>query len=237
MSSLSYSEWQSTQDLSILAQLAIAAAVCSDWKEATKINQKILSFTKNNVEALNRLAKAHLSLGEKEKAQKLYKQVLTLDPCNIIARKNLEKISKSNGASQSNGKQNGNSNHSALANLSSIFIFEPGKTKTINLLNLAPPATLSSLSCGELVLLNVKKHSITISTCDGIYLGVLPDDLAHKLLTFIAGGNKYEACIKCVTSKSLTVFIREVCRSEKFLNQPSFPDNRDGKPDKDLFFA
>lgn len=211
--------WESIQDKDILAQLAIEAALNFDWEQAQKINKKILTIVKNDIESLNRLAHAYTCSNQRENAQKIYKQVLALDPYNLIAAKNLEKISKLNGFVANNNQSNG-------TDLSQIFLYEPGKTKIISLLNLAPPSVLSALNCGQTVTLNAKRHSVTISTEEGTYLGSLPDDLAHRLIGFISGGNQYESYIKYSTPKSLTVFIREVLRSSKFTNQPSFADNR-----------
>ncbi|MBI2327334.1 hypothetical protein HYU92_03340 [Candidatus Curtissbacteria bacterium] len=210
--------WKSTDKIELLAHLAIATAMENNWHEALKINQKILSSEKDNVEALNRLARAYTCIGETHKAEKTYKKVLGIDPHNIIAKKNLDKVIKSNGNGHTSGK-------TQQANLSQIFIYEPGKTKLINLLNLAPPQVLATLNCGDELTLNPKRHAVTIATGDGNYLGALPDDLAHRLLTFIAEGNKYEVYVKCATTKILTVLIKETYRSDKFLNQPSFQAN------------
>jgi len=209
--------WRNIADKETLAQLAIKVALCADWDEAIKINKKILQIASGEIDALNRLAYAHTCLGQKEKAQKIYKKALQIDPFNTIARKNLEKVTRQNGQSNSNGTRE-------INNLPSVFLFEPGKTKIVNLLNLAPPAILCSFNCGDKVVLNLKKHGIAVTTNNGVYLGALPDDLAHRLLTFIASGNKYEVYIKSVNSKALAIFIRETCRSERFFNQPSFQD-------------
>ncbi len=213
------SQWQNITDYDILAQLAAQAALSANWQEATKINEKILKANKDNVEALNRLARAMVCTGELARAQKLYKKVLEIDPYNIIARKNFDKISMS---SPTSAKTNGQKTPVHTVNVSNLFVSEPGKTKVINLLNLAPPSALAILNFGEQVSIKPKTHSVAITTTEGIYLGALPDDLAHKLIAFIAGGNEYEAYIKSVTSKSLTIFIREVLRSSRFTNQPSF---------------
>lgn len=222
-------DWQHKEDVDLLTQLAIDAALSSDWQEAAKINQKILTITQDDVEALNRLARAQTCAGSIDKAQKTYKKVLELDPYNIIAKKNFEKIAKlpptkaisANGHSSetTNGYTNGHS-----TNLASIFLCEPGKTKTINLLNLASPSILATLNCGQKVAIIPKKHSIVISDESNSYLGALPDDISHKLLFYITGGNKYEAYIKFATTKSLAIFIKEIERSARFANQPSFQD-------------
>lgn len=229
-----------SQNLEVLTKLAIEAAVTSDWSQATKLNQKILTLEENNVEALNRLAKAYMCTGNIEKAQKSYKKVLELDQYNVIARKNVEKINKipANSAKSSKVRASSQSvTHSDThTNLSSIFLLEPGKTKTINLLNLASPAVLAILNCGDKVEIIQKKHAITITTSEDIYLGALPDDVAFKMLGLIGGGNKYEAYVKSATTKSLTIFIREIERSARYAHQPSFQESAHSD-EKDTFFA
>ena len=213
-------------NLETLTKLAIEAAVSSDWKQAEKINKKIISLDENDVEALNRLARAEVCEGNIKKAEKTYKKVVELDPYNIIAKKNLEKLTK---IPKNNGYSNGNSyasnNGSTDGSFSNYFLYEPGKTKIIQRLNLAPTSTIAGLNCGQKLTMTLKKHSVCIANEQGIYLGALPDDLSHKLITFISGGNKYDVYVKFSTSKKLTVFIRETERSTKFENQPSFHTN------------
>lgn len=226
-------DWHSQKDLDFLTQLAIDAAINSNWQEAEQINQKILSLSTNNIEALNRLAKAQTCAGQITKAQKTYKKVLELDPYNIIAKKNFEKLSKAGQSPASSGVKITNGISQNSANLSSVFLFEPGRTKVINLLNLASPSVLALLNCGDKVEILPKKHSVSISNLEGTYLGALPDDISHKIIFFISGGNKYEAYVKLATPKSLAIFLREVERSAKFTNQPSFQDSNQYFEDKE----
>lgn len=218
------SSWKNTEDPQSLAQAAITAALTNKWQEAVKINEKILARDKINIEALNRLARALSCLGQIQKAEKTYKKVLDNDPYNIIALKNMDKLSKSNGhgsAQVSNG-QTYSTYENQNINLSQVFLDEPGKTKLVTLLNLAPPAILASLNCGDRLVINPKNHSISVASNEGVYLGAFPDDLAHRLLAFISGGNEYEAYVKSSSTKNLTIFVRETVRSAKFGNQPSF---------------
>lgn len=218
--------WKKETDIEKLTNLAINAATALNWEEAAQINKKIVGISSQNVEALNRLARAQTCAGNLTAAQKTYKKVLIIDPFNLIAKKNLEKLGKIFKANGRNGKTNGNilSNEHRQTDLSfpKNLVFEPGKSKIISLLNLAAPNIIASLNCGEILFFNLKKHSICIMTEDGQYLGALPDDLAHRLLTYIAGGNKYSVFVKFSTAKNLAVCIREVERSAKFGNQPSF---------------
>ena len=201
---------------SSLYHKAIDAALDSRWEEAVKINRKIMKLDPQNVDALNRQAKAYMELGKSNLAKKYYSQVLKVDPYNPIALKNL-KIMK---AFKSNGQNLASNCHSKLS--PSLFLQEPGKTKMVNLLKVAEPQKLSQVFCGMKVEMEVKNRKITIVDSNGDYLGVLPDDINHHLLRLSKGGNKYEIFIKSIRVNSLSVIIKETFRSKKFKNQPSF---------------
>lgn len=220
---MSLSTSAQSQDWESLATAAITAALTANWQEAIKLNVKILTQNRTNVEALNRLARAYSCLGQIQKAQNIYKKVIEIDPYNIIALKNMEKLAKTatNGHTSPNSSMQASLTGSGL-NLSQVFLDEPGKTKLVNLLNLAPPSVLAALNCGDKLIINPKNHAISVASGDGTYLGAFPDDLAHRLLAFIAGGNTYEAFVKSASTKNLIIFVRETLRSAKFGNQPSF---------------
>lgn len=199
-----------------LYQQAIEAALNSRWEEALKVNKKILKLDPQNVDALNRQAKAYLELGRCNLARKYYTEALKFDPYNPIALKNL-KIIKS---AKSNGQNSIICNQSKLS--PSLFLQEPGKTKVVNLLKIAEPQKLSHTFCGMKVEMLIKNRGITIVDTLGNYLGVLPDDISHHLLRLFKGGNKYELFVKSVRVNSLAIIIRETFRSKRFKNQPSF---------------
>jgi len=128
-----------SKDIDLLAQEAIEAAISLDWEKAVRINQKIINASRGDVEALNRLARAHLCLGNKDGAEKAYKKVLVIDPYNIIARKNLDKLTRSNGNPPAgNGARGVKDQNATSLNLANLFIFEPGKTKLVNLITDCP---------------------------------------------------------------------------------------------------
>lgn len=210
----------SIQSLS-LHQQAIDAALDSRWEEALKINKKIIKDDPQNIDALNRQARAYMELGNCNLAKKYYSQTLKIDPYNPIALKNLKmmKSFKSNGqsfVSCSNGKLS-----------ASLFLQEPGKTKMVSLLKVAEPQKLSHAFCGMKVEMIIKNRKITIVDLNGNYLGVLPDDINHHLIRLFKGGNKYELFIKSVRVNSLSVIIKETFRSKRFKNQPSFLEYSD----------
>lgn len=199
-----------------LSHQAIEAALDFKWNEALKINKKIIKEEPQNIDALNRLAKAYLELGKCNLAKKSYSQVLKIDPYNPIALKNL-KIMKS---FKTNGQSFVSCNEGRLS--PSLFLQEPGKTKLVNLLKVAEPQKLSHVFCGMRAEMLLKNRKISIVDSGSNYLGVLPDDVSHHLQRLIKGGNKYVLFIKSVRVNSLSIIIKEIFRSKRFKNQPSF---------------
>ncbi len=205
-----------------LKQEAIQAAMEWEWEHALKINRQILKADPENVDALNRTARAYFELGDFLKAKKYYNLTLGIDPYNPIAQKNL-KILKAIKI-HSNGYIK-NQSYSKIKLSPSIFLEEPGKTKVVTLLKVAEPQILCKVSCGMTVELQIKARGITVSSQSCGYLGVLPDDVAFQIIRLVKGGNKFEACIKSVKVNGLSILIREIFRSSHFKNQPSFLDS------------
>lgn len=208
--------------MATLSQAAIDAALTQNWDQAITINENIIKENEKDIEALARLAYACIQLGKFEKAKKIYRKILSLDKYNLIAQKNLDKISY---LIQCKIKI---TPHLRPFVSPSLFIEEPGQTKTVSLTNTAPLKIISNLSIGDPVILNPKKHSVEVRTPDKVYLGALPDDVAFRLIRFIKAGNTYQALIKNIAKNCLTVYIRELTRGKRLKNQPTFfMTNRD----------
>ncbi len=211
---------------STLHEQAINAALNSDWALALKLNKQIMKIDPQNIDALNRQAKAYMELGRANLAKKYYSEVLNIDPYNPIAQKNLKimKSFKSNrhvpATPGTDGQASVSCSHPKLS--PSLFLQEPGKTKMVSLLKVAEPQKLVSAFCGMQVEMAIKNRKITITDSNGDYLGVLPDDISYHLLRLSKGGNKYELFVKSVRVNSLSIIIKETFRSKKFKNQPFF---------------
>jgi tetratricopeptide (TPR) repeat protein len=190
---------------------AIEAAMLSNWPKAVELNLDLLKENQQDVEALNRLAQAYWQSRNLKKAFTAYQKVIRIEPYNPIAGKALERLKSIKKATVG-----------IRSNSAECFLKEPGKTKTVRLVNVAKAELLCQLNSAESLKMVPKKHRIAIMTEGGDYLGILPDDLSHRLLILLKGGNRYQACVKTVDCQNLEVFIRETFRSKKFRNQPSF---------------
>lgn len=205
-----------------LKHLAIKYALSNNWQEACQINEQLLRENPSDIDALNRLAFACIKIGRYKDAKKTYNKVILLDKTNPIALKNLKKldtISKQTRVFPHSQSANGQADGIPIEDL---FIEEAGKTKTLHLKNVADKKLLSLLQPGDIVKLVIKRSKIFIQTSDVKYIGMLPDNVGMRLISFMKGGNEYQACIKSLDEKSVSVFIKEVKKSARFKNQPSF---------------
>lgn len=203
-----------------LASKAIQAALSGNWSEAIKLNLAILKKLPEDIEALLRLAKAYEEVGEIKLAKKTYRKVIKIDKFNPIAKRGLKKLS---AWKTSEKKRVSRKKQKLQAIKSDLFLEEPGKTKTVSLIKLAPPEILLKLDTAEEVKLAVGKHSISVRDKQNNYLGRLPDDLSQRLIKLINGGNQYLAVVKAVDQKMLKIFIKEIKQSKRNASLPSFP--------------
>lgn len=191
---------------------AISTALTGDWKNAVSLNKELIDENPSDIDALNRLALAFQVLGKTTSAKTTYQKVLKIDPLNPIAQRNLRQLKTSKTKADT----------LAEFQINNDFIEETGKTKVVELLNTAQANVIQSLRTGAGVNLSIKRNRIFVLKGEKQYLGVLPDDIGKRLIKFLKAGNKYEAYIKSASPKKVLVFIKELKRTTRFKNQPSF---------------
>lgn len=192
---------------------AIKSTLAGDWEKAVSLNRTLLQENPQDLEAYNRLAFALNILGKIKDAKNTYQKVLELDPLNQIALRSIKKMASTNGKSHQNGKFN---------LLNNTFIEEAGKTKIVELVNTAPSQITNALRPGENLVLSIKRLKIFVLSEERKFIGMLPDDIAIRLIRFINSGNIYEAYVKSCSNNHVIIFIRELKRANKFKDQPSF---------------
>lgn len=195
-----------------LKNRAIKTALTGNWQTAIELNKEILTDTPNDIDTLNRLALAYAIMGKVKDAKETYQKVFELDPLNSIAQRNLKKLND-----KSNDLQTGN-----VIQINCNFLEETGKTKIVELVNVAQSNIIQTLRIGQHVNLSIKRSKIFVLEGEKQYIGVLPDDIGIRLTKFINSGNKYEAFVKSTTGSKVYVFIKETKRVTKFKNNPSF---------------
>lgn len=196
-----------------LKNQAIQTALEGNWQTAISINKTLIHEDPNDIDALNRLALAYTITGKQKDAKSTYLKVIKIDPLNPIAIRNLKRLKDKSIT------QNGNSNTGTLIN--NKFLEEPGKTKVVELVNIAQPKIIEALRTGQSLELNIKRLKIFVQE-EKQYIGVLPDDIARRLIKFIKGGCAYDAYVKSANPHKVTVFVRELKKTGRFKDQASF---------------
>lgn len=204
-----------------LKTLAIQHALSNNWKEAKNVNEQLVQDNPKDIDSLNRLGFAFMKLAKYNKAKEAYKKVINLDKTNPIALKNLKRLEMVSSGDKKDVDADGK-NTPPTIKLNEVYIEEAGRTKTVELKNVADKKTLSLVEPGDPVSIAIKRSKIFIQTMDGKFIGMLPDNISMRLIVFMRGGNEYEACIKASDEKSVIVFMRETKKSTKFKNQASF---------------
>jgi hypothetical protein len=195
---------------------AIALALQGQWREAIVVNKSIIEVFANDIEALNRLGRAYMELGEYNKAEAAYRRTLEIDSYNAIAQKNLQRLALL--------KKNKASKQTVAHKLEpQVFIEEIGKAGVVQLNNLASPDVLARVVAGDVVKLKVKGNNLVVETLRGGYLGQVDTRHGQRLIRLIKGGNKYSAAIVSSTEKSVSAIVRETFQHPNQAGQLSFP--------------
>jgi len=195
---------------------AITLALEGQWREAIAVNQEIIELFPNDVDAYNRLGRAHMELGEYSRAEEAYRRAAEIDPYNSIARKNLQRLSHLAQTAVS-------SEVTAHKLEPQQFIEEVGKAGIVRLRNLAAPQVLARTTAGESLSLKVDGPNLVVENKRGEYLGQVEPVLGQRLIRLMVGGNKYTASIISSSEKAVTVIIREVYQHPNQTGRISFP--------------
>jgi len=201
-----------------LENQAIEAAFNNEWKKAINLNKKILNLEKNNLDAILRLAFAYFQEQNFKEAEKIYQKGLKIQPNHPVILNYLQKIK------MMEEKKDKNKNKKIFFD-PELFLEIPGKTKSINLVNLGQKNVLANLCIGQKVILLIRRRKIIIKTENNEFVGNLPDDIGKRLIILIKGGNKYSAFVKEVSLNRVVIFIKEEEKSKKFRNIVSFPSS------------
>ncbi|HAI62824.1 TPA: hypothetical protein DCL89_01200 [candidate division WWE3 bacterium] len=213
--------------LAILSKKAIEAALGHNWEKAIELNSQILEKYPNNLETKIRLGRAMIQLKQFDKAKKIFKEVLAVDPINAVALKNYEVAkAKKIDVKHENGI---NSNH---------LLKEPGTTVEIVANINCKGITGRDFTIGECLKFKIKKKNIDVYKCrkdKEILVSVLEEkEIVSRLNKAADIHAEVSGYVVRAADKSLTMIIKSsvpIFRGEK---QDIRPYIKKGLDDIDL---
>lgn len=213
---MSYQEDEQVRTKRCSSNHAIALAMQGRWKEAVAVNKDILERFPHDVDALNRLGRAHMELVEYSLAREAYNRTVKLDPYNTIARKNLQRLSQLHEVPISfiGDFHKAEPEH---------FIEETGRAGVVSLYDLAPKEILARMVAGDKVYFRVDGVNLIAKNSREEYLGRVERKPGRRLVKFMGEGNQYSAAIVSSSEEEVTIIIREVYQTPSLAGRLSFP--------------
>jgi tetratricopeptide (TPR) repeat protein len=213
---MTYQEEERSRQRRQSTKQAISLAMQGSWKEAIAVNQGILDVFPDDVEALNRLGRAYLELGEYQEAEAAYRRTTEIDPYNAIAVKNLQRLSHLREVAVS-----GEVDADRLE--PQYFIEEIGKAGIVHLVEMASPEVIARMVAGDRVQLRIDGTDLIVENSHGTYLGRVEPEHGQRLARLMAGGNRYSAAVVSLAEGAVRVIVREVYRDPSQAGRLSFP--------------
>jgi hypothetical protein len=206
-----------------VSKQAVALAMEGRWQEVVVANKTLLESFPDDIDAYNRLGRAYMELGDYAMARESYRKAMKLDPYNIIAQKNLTRLSLLKGSTTP-----------AEAQLQKVepqqFIKEVGKAGVVSLVSIARPEVLAKLVTGASLSLRVDGTSLLVDNSLGGFVGKVDPRHGQRLIKLMEGGNQYSAAVVSAAAEgNVTVIIRETYQDPSQAGRLSFPQ-RDSEP-------
>ncbi len=213
-----YREEEHVRLLKEQTRKAVRLAMDGEWAEAARLNREILEAAPDNVEAMNRLGKALTELGESGQALDAFRRALALSPGNPIATKNVERLLAESSSGSAPTARACSGAGSTLK--PRMFIADSGKSADVTLL---ASTSAGNPSPGMPVTLEANGTTLGVMAPDGSCLGLVPPNMARRLLCLISGGNRYEGAVSGTARGAVRVVLREAYQHPSQRSKVSFP--------------
>ena len=224
---------------------AIASALAQDWGKAVEANRAVLQIVPNNIEALNRLAKALLELGSLAEARDAVDGALRLNSANTIACRNRDRLERAEAAAATTQPASDSDSPGAVSEASApyaagsaaqadapnrnavsshLLMSEAGKSTIVTLIDATDRTAVGHLSSGEALTLSQEGNRLLVHSCRGEPVGRVHPRLAQRIISLMDAGNRYEAAfLRDHPAEGVQVIIGEVYQHPSQKGRPSFP--------------
>jgi len=179
-----------------LSNLAIDLALGANWCEAIKTNRAILRETPQDIDALTRLTRAYLEIGNLRQAKKTLKMALEIDPANPIAQRLAEKLKSPLQAI-----------HNKNTICDSAFIDEGPLTHTYRVTINKNTTEAKKILPGEYLMLNLQGFCVSILSPKGKFLGRLNGYTSQRVKKQISTQTLPDAVVKSIDGNVMEIVL------------------------------
>ena len=197
------------------------AGIDGNWEVAIQLNQEMIDRSPRDANAYNRLGRALLEFRRVSAAYDAYSSALKIDPANMIARRNLQRLEllrHRRGAEDVSDQS-----RDSVIPRTSVFIEEVGKTWVDELVNPASMEELADIYSGEQLQLKYEQGRLIVYRNNGQRVGEVEARIAERINDMMSQGNLYEVYALGLSTASLRVILREVFRDPSVGGKISFP--------------
>jgi tetratricopeptide (TPR) repeat protein len=181
-----------------LSDQAIAAVFASDWKKAIRLDRKTILQDPNNLDALTRLTRSYLELGQLKLARNLINKAKRVSPNDPIVQRLIQKLVSLTTKSCS---------HVELCASTMAFIEKDGQTRTYRLdINKNTTEALKILP-GEYLILNPQGFCLSVLSTKGRFIGRFDGLTSQRLKKEIAQKGNFQAVVKATDSNFLEIVL------------------------------
>lgn len=205
-----------------LSEQALAQSRAGEWEESVETNQAVLALDPGDVVALNRLGRALAKLGRIREAADAYQRAAEADPANGIAARNLARLT------QLLEQLQGDVVEPAVTEPAQgdRFIMEAGRSAVLRLEELAPASALASVMPGDVLEVRAEGPYLRLYAANGLRLGTVPADRAHRVIELMQAGNRYSAVVAAASVEGLYVLLQETYQSPEAHGKLAFPPTK-----------
>ena len=205
-----------------IVELARRAALDGNWETAIQLDQEIIDRWPRDADAYNRLGRALLEYRRVGAAYDAYSSALKIDPANMIARRNLQRLELVRHRKGTDEVVLDQPRETVIPR-TSVFIEEVGKTWVDELVNPASMDELADVYSGEQLELSIEEGRLIVRRAGGQRIGEVEAKTAARIIDLMSGGNRYEVFALGLSVASLRVILREVYRDPSQAGRLSFP--------------
>jgi tetratricopeptide (TPR) repeat protein len=198
-----------------MTEQAVKLAVNGRWQEAVQVNREYLRLFGDEAETYNRLGKALAEVGQVQEALDAYQKALDLDPTNLIAKRNIDRLAALREAPVSAPPTQVDTR---------LFVEETGSAVVASL-QAVDPKVAAVLDAGDIVQLEAQGNAVNVLTVRGEYVGMVEPRIGLRLARMMRAGNRYSAAMVSTTGEP-KVILRETFKDPSMIDKVSFPQSR-----------